>query len=140
MGPYTIVRRLYNGPYLVEDATGSQRRVPIDQLVFSRANKHPAVQAQNDAEGLIYEVKEILDSQMDTDTGNIEYLVWWKGFPKDEATWEPIQNINSTSLIRAYNRRVKLAAAREQLAASSSSVPAELDLRRPRKQRARATA
>ena len=39
---------------------------------------------------------EILDSQMDT--GNIESLVWWTGFPKDEAMWEPIQNINSTSL------------------------------------------
>ena len=36
----------------------------------------------------------ILDNQMDTDTGNIESLVWWMGVPKDEATWEPIQNIN----------------------------------------------
>ena len=136
IGPYTIVRRLYNGPYVVEDKTGSQRRVPIDQIVFTRTSKHPAVVSKLDEEMPIYEVKEIIDSRLDEDAGLVEYLVWWKGYPKEEATWEPITNINSTSLIRAYNNKTKKAEALRQ-AADGSVRQDGLDLRRRRKPRSR---
>jgi hypothetical protein len=35
LGPYFIVRREYNGPYLLRDSTGSLRKVPVDQLIFT---------------------------------------------------------------------------------------------------------
>ena len=35
------------------------------------------------------------------------YLVSWKGFPRDEATWEPMANLEgSAELISAYERTV----------------------------------
>ena len=35
------------------------------------------------------------------------YLVSWKGFPRDDATWEPMANLEgSAELISAYERTV----------------------------------
>jgi hypothetical protein len=136
LGPYYIVKRDYNGPYVLRDGTGSLRKVPIDQIIFSRANRHPAVQARIDEIAPIYEVKEIIDSRFNEEDNTMEYQVWWKGYPQEEATWEPIQHINDTSLIREFNNRKKraLIAVADQASSSSSSssssvsVP-ELDLR-----------
>ena len=35
-----------------------------------------------------YEVEEILDHRI-TRGGKEEYLTWWKGWPKENASWEP---------------------------------------------------
>ncbi|CZT22017.1 uncharacterized protein RCC_07886 [Ramularia collo-cygni] len=40
-------------------------------------------------EGL-YEVRAIVDSLRSTRTRKFQYKVWWRGYPKDEATWEPL--------------------------------------------------
>ena len=38
----------------------------------------------------------------------IEYLVFWKGYPAHEATWEPEENVqNAPEKIADYYRRVE---------------------------------
>ena len=51
-----------------------------------------------------FEVEEILAQK--TKAGNIWYKVKWKGYPRDEATWEPATNLkNATKVLQAYHRR-----------------------------------
>ena len=48
-----------------------------------------------------YEVEVILDER--GSQGNKEYLVKWKGFPEDAATWEPEANLdNCAAMLRAF--------------------------------------
>ena len=104
------MRRLYNGPYLLQDATGSFRTVPIDQLIFTRSNRRVAHirRADDDSNLKSYEVEKLLDHRYN-DNGTLEYEVKWKGYPTSENTWEPIHHINNTSLIAKYNKKQRAA-------------------------------
>ena len=51
-----------------------------------------------------YEVQQILDSRIRR--SKAEYLVWWKHFKKEEASWEPVANLcNSQDHIQAFSYR-----------------------------------
>jgi len=51
-----------------------------------------------------FEVEEILAQK--TKAGKIWYKVRWKGYPRDEASWEPAKNLkNATKILQAYHRR-----------------------------------
>ena len=68
-------------------------------------------QAGGAGEGEEYEVDEILNKRVAKGSGSAksrtEYLVSWKGFPRDDATWEPMSNLEgSAELISAYERTV----------------------------------
>ena len=94
-GPYTIVRRTRMGNYRIKDALGDQvdRPFPLDQLkVLTRADRQ--------ALGKIYEVDSIIGHR--GDPGAYEYLVWWQGYPKAEATWEPASNVLEHTVIKDY--------------------------------------
>ena len=39
----------------------------------------------------VYEVEALLDSRLVR--GALQYLVAWKGFPREEWTWEPAKNV-----------------------------------------------
>ena len=39
----------------------------------------------------MYDVERIIDHRGEGD--NREYKVLWKGYPADEATWEPVSNL-----------------------------------------------
>jgi hypothetical protein len=54
-------------------------------------------------------VREIIDKR--TVKRKIEYLVWWKGYPKAESTWEPQSNLIDDGLkdyIDEYNKKPKV--------------------------------
>ena len=45
-----------------------------------------------------WEIEEILASRKGRGIGaRAEYLVMWRGFPEDEATWEPYENLKGTA-------------------------------------------
>ena len=48
----------------------------------------------------VYEVECILASRK-TPTGR-KYLVKWKGWPDDQNTWEPIENVDAKEEIKLY--------------------------------------
>lgn len=123
IGPCWIVRRVPNGPYIIRDATCSERRIPIDQLVFSRTDGATVADADT------YEVKEIIDDKYNKVTRRWEYLIWWKHYPRSESTWEPIEHINDTKTITKYNAKKKLAKVRS-IITTSASIPTELNLSR----------
>ena len=68
-------------------------------------------QAGEAREGEEYEVEEILNKRVAKGSGSAksrtEYLVSWKGFPRDDATWEPTTGDQRRArLISAYERTV----------------------------------
>jgi hypothetical protein len=53
----------------------------------------------------IYEVEEILGSELDTN-GKLRYLVKWKGYTIDECTLEPVENLKgSRNLVRQFHQK-----------------------------------
>ena len=53
-----------------------------------------------------YEVEAILDHR--DVKGGREYLIKWRGYPAEDATWEPVSNLdNCAKLLRAYLRNVR---------------------------------
>jgi len=41
----------------------------------------------------VYEVEKILDKSFSN--GKIKYLIKWVGYPKEESTWEPLENLSN---------------------------------------------
>ena len=75
----------------------------------------PAVSPEDNT----YEVDTILASR-ETKDGKLEYLVHWKGYLFEEATWEPEGNLKgSAELLRKYHAK--------QGESSSATVTTELD-------------
>uniref|UniRef100_A0A914XI95 Chromo domain-containing protein n=1 Tax=Plectus sambesii TaxID=2011161 RepID=A0A914XI95_9BILA len=62
-----------------------------------------------------YEVEAIRKRRMRK--GTAEYLVKWKGWPEDDCTWEPENNLNCQALLDEFNRVANV---------KSSSVPNSL--------------
>ena len=53
----------------------------------------------------IYEVEEILGSELDTN-GKLRYLVKWKGYTIDKCTLEPVENLKgSRNLVRQFHQK-----------------------------------
>lgn len=52
-----------------------------------------------------YEVKDVLAYKRE---GSTEYfLVWWEGYPKREATWEPVSNLEDVDGYNEYYKHLK---------------------------------
>ena len=69
--------------------------------MFSRRNRTKAAQqAEDELES--YEVRKLLDHRYSED-GQLEYLISWKGYGPESDSWEPIEHINNTALIKKYN-------------------------------------
>jgi hypothetical protein len=56
--------------------------------------------AKIDKENVSYEVECILDQRIRK--GKQQYLVHWKGYPKEEATWEPIENFDDLGIVNRF--------------------------------------
>lgn len=48
-------------------------------------------------------VEEILDSRIHRN--QLQYLVKWEGYPAEENSWEPVDNINAPRLVSKFHRR-----------------------------------
>ena len=81
------------------------RKVESEEQKYSKPN--PIVTPEGTEE---YEVKEIVGHRKRCRGRHtkIEYLVFWKGYPAYETTWEPEENLeNALERVEEYYRRVK---------------------------------
>ncbi|KAF4017980.1 hypothetical protein G4228_009340 [Cervus hanglu yarkandensis] len=52
----------------------------------------------------LQEVERIVDKRQNK-KGETEYLVWWKGYGREDSTWEPEQQlVNCEECIHDFNR------------------------------------
>ena len=97
---YIVHSRTANGAYKLQykEKHGGflDRRVPLDQMYVLSGPKYRDRDDEHD-----WQVDKLLNDRVD-DRGQREYLVKWKGFSAEEATWEPEDNINEEDLIRKY--------------------------------------
>ena len=55
------------------------------------------------AEGEFYNIEEILDRRMIK--GKLEYKIKWEGYPLDQSTWEPLENLETAKeLVAEYDQ------------------------------------
>jgi hypothetical protein len=59
-----------------------------------------ATQSEEKSSGGTYEIKRILDQRIQH--GKQEYLVHWKGYPVEEATWEPQDHFDGLDAINRF--------------------------------------
>jgi len=81
--------------------------------VFRYIEMPAAVQKTDDAttggeeeEEAEFVVEKILTHRFNK-KGKKEYYLKWKGFPEEENTWEPAENLNCTDLVEAYEANNK---------------------------------
>ncbi|KAI8350226.1 hypothetical protein B0O80DRAFT_456683 [Mortierella sp. GBAus27b] len=53
----------------------------------------------------VFTIQQILNHQLNEETGEMEYLVRWKGFSPDHDSWIPFTNFIETTMIEQYRKR-----------------------------------
>ena len=82
-------------------STGKRKGSPV------KANQAKAAKYESSDEGLPsdddeeYEVEKLLDMK-EKRNGQREFLVHWKGYSKQDAGWEPEENLSCQDLIDTY--------------------------------------
>jgi chromobox protein 1 len=52
-----------------------------------------------------YEVEKVIDDRIRK--GKQEFLVKWKGYPSEENTWEPYNNLKDNQQFKNYQKKMK---------------------------------
>jgi hypothetical protein len=102
LGPFTVKRKLTNDNYELQ-LPSSMRIHPIfhiSKLIPTRNEETTEKVIAMDQE---YEVEAIKGKR--TRKGKTEYLVEWKGYSKEDDTWEPVKHLNCRELIRNFEER-----------------------------------
>lgn len=105
LGPFTITKvinpvtvELKLPPLLgkVHPVFHSSLLKPVDSVRDPLEHPGPLVGDQ-------YEIVDILDSKLSR--GRLKYLVQWKGYPLEEASWVPVENLKVNRLWKLYHRK-----------------------------------
>ncbi len=93
---FQVVRKDRNGNIVIREALSDgkivQRKVTPDQL--------KSVEPDDESENKSYEVEKILKHR--GSSRNYEYFVLWKGYPIEQATWQPASSFLDNEIIRDY--------------------------------------
>merc|ERR1712203_1084631 len=74
-----------------------------------------------------YEVESVV-SKRETEKGEVEYLVKWKGWNASDNTWEPVENLESSQeLIDEFEGRTENAAIEEDGKDSTGKMEKKVD-------------
>jgi hypothetical protein len=95
VGPYSIVRRMASGAYLLRSSDGDLLDRPVDASHIKLVSRTP-MPIYDD----VWTVDKILQHR--GVPGKYSYLTKWKGFPLSEATWEPSANFQDFTVIETY--------------------------------------
>ena len=119
----------YYGPYEVVEAVGPSAyriRIPVSWRTYNvfneillkpyHAPRYPHQKAiekekRNEQEGEAteneYEVEDLLDSRISRKgRGRLEYLVKWKNYPREDASWEPKENLtNAQEIVDEFHKK-----------------------------------
>ena len=94
-GPIKVIRRTQGGSYELQDLDGQvlARRYPSRDLI--PISNNDLFEAES------YEVDKVV-AHRNTDNGEFEYKVRWKGYSAAHDTWEPFANFDSIAPIDSY--------------------------------------
>ncbi|KAJ1372861.1 Chromobox protein 5 [Parelaphostrongylus tenuis] len=74
----------------------------------------------------VYVVESIINKRKNKE-GRIEYLVKWQGFPLEESTWEPEENIACHELLTEFERRRNKMEKKEAILSSEKREDKQID-------------
>jgi hypothetical protein len=111
LGPFPIEKKVGQGAYKLK-LPASWKIHPVFNEYLLTPHVEPRFPSQKQDQpplpeivnnDLEYEVEEILDSRMRR--SKLQYLVKWKGYPTEENTWEPEENVkNAASLVALFHK------------------------------------
>ncbi|WKX99123.1 hypothetical protein Q1695_014194 [Nippostrongylus brasiliensis] len=80
----------------------------------------------DDSSDDVYVVEAVINKRKAKD-GKIEYLLKWQGFPLEESTWEPEENVACHELIAEFERKRSKMEKKEPSTTSSDKQEKQLD-------------
>jgi hypothetical protein len=112
-GPFRIVAKVGERAYKLHLPPTWRNIHPVFNTVLLRPAKTPTSSIQQKPappppvmtpKGVEYEVEEVLDSRMRR--GQLQYLVKWVGYPREENSWVPERNMqNAKRKIQEFHER-----------------------------------
>ena len=104
-GPYTVIKRIGKVAYQLALPPTMQQHPVFHVSLLQKEKPRPAEMLPNEpweeVSGDEYEVEDILDVR--NINKEVEYLIKWKGYPVEDATWEPLSHLqNCKDFLRAF--------------------------------------
>ena len=110
IGPYQVLEVSGDNVYKIHSFTGKSYEVHGSRLWFYSTNEDfiPTEELRIHFEDSVkvFDVKKILKHRIIDN--HVEYLLWWKGFKKNEATWEKYSDVieQIPAMIETFNQNL----------------------------------
>ncbi len=107
LGPFEILDKVGKVNYRLQLPANSKLHPVFHISLLEPVRGNPPIatdaelQPENEPED--YEVESILDKR--TVSGQVQYLIKWKGYEHVDNTWEPVENLSCPRLLEQFHRR-----------------------------------
>ncbi|XP_061383652.1 uncharacterized protein LOC116769996 isoform X1 [Danaus plexippus] len=83
-----------------ESVRGAQERVPPEERIARRSEREGTAEGE-------YVVEKILAKRFNPRRKHYEYLLKWEGYPHEQNTWEPVENMETCKhLLEAFEKQL----------------------------------